>query len=145
MNFVEKIFTMLLHFTWGFPQTILAWILLIVHGAMYGPCKIQFQKDCAVFIVTNKMFKSPFSLGVFIFKPHRIPLLPSTKIHEYGHTMQALALGPAYLLIVGIPSAVWNYLRVQKGCFQSYGYYSFYTEKWAEAWGMDCAIRGAMK
>lgn len=55
--------------------------------------------------------------------------------HEYGHTKQSRMLGPFYLLIVGLPSIIWN------GCFENYrtkhnkSYYSFYTERWADELG----------
>ena len=52
--------------------------------------------------------------------------------HEYGHTIQSHKLGPLYLLVIGLPSVIWN------GCFKNYrkkhniSYYSFYTESWAD-------------
>jgi len=29
-----------------------------------------------------------------------------TLVHEYGHTIQSIILGPLYLLIIGIPSSI---------------------------------------
>jgi hypothetical protein len=55
--------------------------------------------------------------------------------HEYGHTRQSHALGPFYLLVVGLPSIIWA------GCFKGYrekhniSYYSFYTEACADKLG----------
>jgi hypothetical protein len=72
------------------------------------------------------------SLGLFLFCPDE-RLLP----HEYGHTYQSLLLGPLYLLVIGIPSAVWANapacvrMRQEKGI----SYYSFWTEKWADRLG----------
>ena len=31
----------------------------------------------------------------------------TVSVHEYGHTIQSLILGPLYLFVVGIPSFVW--------------------------------------
>lgn len=56
------------------------------------------------------------------------------KVHEYGHTIQSLLLGPFYLLVIGIPSMVWFHvpqlqkLRIQK----QISYSAFYTECWAD-------------
>ena len=41
--------------------------------------------------------------------------------HEFGHRFQSLVLGPFYLFIIGIPSAISRSS-------------SFYTERWADAW-----------
>ena len=30
-----------------------------------------------------------------------------TAVHEYGHTVQSMILGPFYLLAVGLPSIIW--------------------------------------
>lgn len=55
--------------------------------------------------------------------------------HERGHQKQSYILGWFYLLVIGIPSMVWN------ACFDWYrkkynkSYYSFYTESWADKLG----------
>ena len=58
------------------------------------------------------------SLGKFIFLPKMQEdketgnLIVSRELaeHEYGHTIQSLILGPAYLLLVGAPSLLWSRL-----------------------------------
>ena len=58
-------------------------------------------------------------------------------VHEYGHTIQSLVLGPLYLIIIGIPSTLWGFLphyhtkRRTKGI----SYFSFFTEAWANSLG----------
>ncbi len=58
-------------------------------------------------------------------------------VHEYGHTIQSLILGPLYLIVMGIPSTVWGFLpslqrkRKEKGI----SYFSFFTERWAKRLG----------
>lgn len=54
--------------------------------------------------------------------------------HECGHAKQSLYLGPLYLIIVGIPSALWGLLYKQDPDNPN-GYFKFYTEKWAEKLG----------
>ena len=56
-----------------------------------------------------------------------------TLVHEYGHTIQSIILGPLYLLIIGIPSSIWAMTFNNKG--NTISYYSFYTEKWANVLG----------
>lgn len=58
-------------------------------------------------------------------------------VHEYGHTIQSLILGPLYIILIGIPSFVWarhgkfTKMRAVKGI--SYSHY--WTEKWADRLG----------
>ena len=58
-------------------------------------------------------------------------------VHEYGHTIQSLVLGPLYLVIIGLPSVVWMNVpalsrwRARTGT----SYYAFFTERWANALG----------
>ena len=58
-------------------------------------------------------------------------------VHEYGHTIQSLILGPLYLILIGIPSTLWGFLPSlhQKRKREGLSYFSFYTEKWANYLG----------
>lgn len=73
------------------------------------------------------------SLGLFIF----VPANASERFlsHEYGHCLQSLILGPLYLLAVGLPSLLWAGLPIFRNLREkrSRSYYSFYTERWADA------------
>ncbi len=60
-----------------------------------------------------------------------------TLVHEYGHTIQSVILGPLYPLAISIPSGLWcnlpqaaDYRRKNK-----VSYYDFYPEKWADHLG----------
>lgn len=54
-------------------------------------------------------------------------------VHEYGHTIQSIILGPLYLVVIGLPSLLWAWLpraraaRAQGAC----SYFDFYPERWA--------------
>lgn len=60
--------------------------------------------------------------------------------HEQGHSFQSLLLGPLYWLVIAIPSITWaallkyNILKTPANMYSNDYYYTFYTEKWAEAW-----------
>jgi len=89
--------------------------------------------------------KSSVSLGPFIFITHQAvrdeenlnnpqsSFLRKLIAHEYGHTIQSLILGPFYLFVIGIPSAIWaNSKRVAaRRTRGTVSYYQFYTERWA--------------
>ena len=61
--------------------------------------------------------------------------------HEYGHSRQSLYLGPLYLPVVGIASAVFNNLwdrlfhKKWDGKRRIKWYYSRYPEDWADRLG----------
>ena len=68
-------------------------------------------------IITEWNVKSSMSLGLFVFvtsEPYfakkyegQINIEELSKrllVHEYGHTIQSLILGPLYLIVIGIPS-----------------------------------------
>ena len=58
-------------------------------------------------------------------------------VHEYGHTIQSMILGPLYLLLMGIPSTLWGFLpcanRMRRE--KQVSYFAFFTEKWANTLG----------
>jgi hypothetical protein len=58
-------------------------------------------------------------------------------VHEYGHTIQSLIFGPAYLLFVGIPSIAWSFVPVfvKKREREQISYFSAYPERWANHLG----------
>ena len=114
--------------TWGLPQTLAGAILYLRHRD-----KEHFEYNGAKATVWDRA--EGVSLGKFIFVPKGGSefLLD----HEYGHTIQSLALGPLYLLLVGAPSFLWNRLpyfeRKRKKTGKSY--YEAVFEKTANQLG----------
>jgi len=60
--------------------------------------------------------------------------IEKTKNHEYGHSLQSRMLGPVYLLVVGLPSSLFN-LLTRLDFLNPNGYYSRYPENWADKLG----------
>ncbi len=138
-----KILYVILQWTWGILQTALGGLLFLFH------CKDRrFTYHGAV--VTVWRGKSSLALGGFLFitdepffyeklkEEHtKEELFSRLLVHEYGHTVQSLILGPLYLLLMGIPSTVWGFSsslakrRKERGI----SYFSFFTERWANALG----------
>ncbi|MBO6061397.1 MAG: hypothetical protein J6P98_04695 [Clostridia bacterium] len=98
----------LIQWVWGLPQNLLGLLLLPVlrgrrsryHGAL-------------VTVYESKKWlnnRSGFSLGTFIFIPEAWSEYEKRHllVHEYGHTVQSLMLGPLYLFVVGLPSVIWS-------------------------------------
>lgn len=111
--------------TWGFPQTLVGLVMYLAPGraCKRGRFRTAFVREWKQ--------DAGLSMGMFIFLPRGSsrPLL----VHEYGHTVQSLLLGPLYLPLVVVPSVLWagipglRRLRARK----NYSYYRFYTERWA--------------
>ncbi len=137
-----KVLYAFIQLTWGCLQSLLGLILFlfnvrakhfIYHGA----------------VVTEWKSRSSISLGLFVFvtkDPYFCDKLQDyTKqelsqrllVHEYGHTIQSLILGPMYLLVMGIPSTVWGFSPKlnKKRKERQISYFSFFTESWANTLG----------
>ena len=126
---MKRILYGILQITWGFPQTffgfaVFLWFRKGIHYRYHGAVVTEWNK------------RTGLSLGMFVFIPEG-NTGKTFLVHEYGHTVQSLLLGPFYLLFVGIPSVVWcnfslcDSYRRKKKC--SYG--SLYTECWANRLG----------
>ncbi len=122
---------MLLQCTWGGLQTILGFALFLRYRAFphqwyHGTVHTKWDIDGGI------------SLGLFIFTPDvDEEWCREMAIHEYGHTRQSLMLGPLYLLVIGLPSIVWErsrWCRKQRRERQV-PYSWFYTERWADRLG----------
>ncbi len=137
------IFYILLQCSWGCLQTLLGFLLFLLHIK-----DKHFNYHGAV--VTKWKLKSSVSLGMFVFiteEPYFAPkfenkfskdeLYKRLLVHEYGHTVQSLILGPLYLIIMGIPSTIWGFLPSlnAKRKNKQISYFSFFTEKWANTLG----------
>lgn len=126
--------------TWGFLQTLLGLFMFLIHNKSK-----HFWYHGA--LVTAWKLKSSVSLGMFVFvadepffaKKYRdISIEDHSKmllVHEYGHTIQSLILGPLYLIVIGIPSSMWAFFGGKKRKEQKIPYGAFFTEKWANSLG----------
>ena len=120
-----------LQMTWGILQNVLGlfvWLYVLATGPKE---KRHFFYGA---LVTRWKSKASMSLGMFLFlgtDDERVI------VHEYGHSIQSLILGPFYLPVIGIPSFIWanspHYIRNRKR--GRYKYTSFYPEKWANHLG----------
>ena len=128
---MKKYLCIFLQCTWGILQTLLGAVFFLKVRHKY-PYKMY--RGC---IDTRWNHGGGLSLGLFIFTP-REDLRNSEKIrvHEYGHCVQSMVLGPLYLL-VGLISVVWannpyfRNLRKEK----KLPYTSCFVESWASKWG----------
>jgi len=132
MNIVKRLFYTLLQCTWGILQTLAGAVMFLVLIRR----KHFIYRGC---VATEWKLRSSASVGIFIFVSSSLEgrLRGEIIVHEYGHTVQSVILGPLYPLVIGIPSAVWclapPFVRMREK--RNISYYSFYPEKWANRLG----------
>ena len=135
----------LVQLTWGLPQTLFGFILYLY---WLPRAKTRYMYHGA--IVTEWTTGGGVSLGLFVFvseKASRYMLdgrelteaesRTGLRVHEYGHCIQSLMLGPLYLIAVGVPSYLWANLPALRKMRRETGrsYYSVYPENWANTLG----------
>ena len=120
-------------YLWQLPQNIAGAILFCIYSTFTDV--IVVDEGTSVSVYTS--IKGGLSLGAFNFLQRGYYRNPSkyvakTILHTKGHSKQSRILGPFYLLVIGVPSLIWDALWTCFKYFRKKGYYSFYTEKWAD-------------
>ena len=112
---------------WQLPQNLLGLFFLLF-----------LKPEFSIVFRTSKIYYSTemrggISLGHYIFLNDRYwEKSGDSELHEYGHGLQSIYLGPLYLFVIGIPSLLWAaWWNEDRGV----SYYSFYTERWADYLG----------
>ena len=143
-NLFFKIIYIVLQCSWGILQTIAGAVIFLLN------IRREHHFFCGC-IVTSWKPKSSLSLGEFIFvsddplfyysaekeRLSREDFYTQIKVHEYGHTIQSLILGPLYLLVVGITSIIWATLPyfVKKREKNGISYFAVFPENQANRLG----------
>jgi hypothetical protein len=114
---------------WQLPQNLLGFLVgIFLKGKRRLP-GVPGIPPSIRFVGARNMYGG-ISLGNFVYL--RPPVYEKMVRHEYGHCLQSRLLGPFYLLVIGLPSLLWA-LWWHPG--RSVGYYTFYTERWADRLG----------
>lgn len=133
MKYIRYFFYFLLQITWGFFQTLFGLVLFLKNIK----CKHAFYHGAILTYHDGDW--GGISLGLFIFvnrKRGEDWYKPAT-VHEYGHTIQSLILGPLYLFVIGLPSFVWcnNKKCIEYRKKNNKSYFDLYCESWANKLG----------
>lgn len=123
-----------LAFIWQLPQTLVALIYLVWLILTNNYLKIEQQNS--IQIVETKIKIGSVSLGSYIFGPPRFKphFSDHLLIHELGHSVQSILLGPFYLLIIGLPSLL-----------SAWWFPKRHDQRWFETWTNRLAIAYAKK
>ena len=142
---MRRILFTLVQLTWGLPQTLLGFALYL-----YWLPRATTRYVWHGAIVTEWTTGGGISLGLFVFVSEKASRYQSggrvltetesksgVRVHEYGHCVQSLLLGPLYLLTVGIPSYAWANLPALRRLRREkrLSYYAIWPEKQANALG----------
>ena len=116
--------------TWGILQTIIGAVVFLAfadHPHRSYRCAVD----------TSWERSDGMSLGLFIFTPRGDnEYTEKLRVHEYGHSIQSLVLGPLYLIIC-IISVTWSNLPAFEELRRDKGvpYTACFVESWASRWG----------
>ena len=127
---MKKRLFVFLQCTWGGLATLIGLFFYIANRS----CEHGRYRSC---IDTKWNAKGGLSLGLFIFTPKDDnPNAPRIRVHEYGHSVQNLVLGPL-MLFVGIISVTWGNLPyfARKRKQNRLPYTACFVGAWASRWG----------
>ena len=121
-----KVLLDIILYIWQLPQNIIGLIVRLIYP--------HYEKMVIadVPVLYNENFPGGISLGSTIMVS---TIDRATSMHEYGHQIQSMILGPLYLIVIGIPSIIWAGLYGNVIPRSHNGYYKFYTEAWADKLG----------
>ncbi len=124
---MKRLLFWLWQWTWGFPQTFLGLILFLCCRC----CRHETYHGC---VVTHWRKNGSLGVGMFLFLGRDDP---QVRVHEFGHSVQSLILGPLFLPVMGIPSFLWCNLPIFRRMRKEKGisYYAFYPESTANQLG----------
>ncbi len=114
----------ILLYIWQLPQNLVGLLFLLV---LTGETRHRLGSIRFYFLDS---FPGGITLGEYIIVGTRQQL---TVRHEFGHVRQSRMLGWLYLIVIGLPSALWAWLGERIAPMKSY--YWFYTERWADRLG----------
>lgn len=126
---MKKIFKFLLDvilYIWQLPQNIVGLFVLL----FYPGSEVMEIADVKVHYLDR--FPGGISLGntIMVGTQDRF-----TAMHEHGHQIQSMILGPLYLFVIGLPSIIWAGLYGSVIPRTHNGYYRFFCESWADKLG----------
>ena len=134
---IKSSFIVVVLYLWQLPQHLLAlllWVLLRLSGRV-----VWVEEAAKPLYITIKVKTWGVSLGWYIFLDEAYG--EKARLHEQGHSRQSQYLGPLYLLVVGIPSAVFNNLwdrwfhKNWTNQKRITWYYNRFPEHWADKLG----------
>ncbi len=136
MNIIKYALFYIWQFTYALIQNLIGLVMLAIYKSRGA--ESEWYHGALITYIEKKNFGG-VSLGIFIFinKNSEGDNRHDMKIHEYGHTVQSLILGPLWLFVIAIPSMIWcnlpYFVRMRKE--KNISYYRAYCEGWSNLCG----------
>ena len=131
-------------FTWGLPQNAMGLLVFLVLSP-FG--KVRLFHNCIVTDLHVKKNRGGVTFGMFVFLfladetyKNRPDYVHDLTVHEFGHTVQSMIVGPFWPLIIGFPSVTWANFVWRFFMHKKCSYYWLYCEGWANILG--CKFSG---
>ncbi len=129
---MKKFIYILWQSLWGIPQMVVGLALFLV----FGRRRASFNGGC---VTVRWKLRNSASFGIFLFISESLSEKEYKRmlVHEFGHSVQSLIIGPLYLPFIALPSVIWCALPPLRRYREknNISYYSFYTERWADLLG----------
>ncbi len=107
-GFFNRALELFSRFTWQLPQTIVGWGYAEFSNTIGKVESVGYYGGATVISSTwdNPDSNKAVTLGNYIVGSRKIDADPRNEVfqHEYGHYIQSMMHGPAYLFTIGIPS-----------------------------------------
>lgn len=134
----HRILYYILQFTWGLPRTVFGGLLaLIAFILKLCGLKVHFGKYFWIgYAKIGPDYWGGLDTGLFFFRDQKSVDF-NLRSHEWGHTFQNLWLGPLFIFLVAIPSAIrwWIDWFKQKKTGKGIDYEAFWAEDAATVCG----------
>lgn len=120
-------------FIWQLPQNLLALLLIPIYGRIFGIKEMSEYKGRKY--VWFYEWRCGVSLGNYVLLGDYAQERGDIINHEYGHTCQSRIYGWFYLLLIGLPSGLWNRIdcllsRTCKAWTYEKSYRIYYSMPW---------------
>ena len=138
---MKKALFYLLQWTWALSQNIVGGIGCLLLAMSGRHRRENYHGAVVTYVDTDNANFGGISLGMFIFFNANAgeQWQHDTRIHEFGHCVQSIVLGPLYWLVVALPSIIWcnapPFAKLHNKKETKYLYYKLYCETWANVWG----------
>lgn len=120
----------ILLYIWQLPQHLIGLSIIAFHKVIRSRI-IKTRLAGIDYYECKHINDAGISLGDYIFMDSDRYTSRRDIAHEHGHQIQSLYLGPLYLIVIGLPSAVGNLLHRKI----KFDYYKQPWEAWADKLG----------
>lgn len=122
------------------PQNLLGFALYLYYQGYEEMRQVGYND---VVVVKSPKMRGGISLGQYVIVSRDANL--ETIYHNLGHCKQSQILGWLFLIVIELPSIIWDALYDIPKIRERWSYYDFYTERWANELGEETRRNNNLK